>query len=182
MRNRSRAVPLVAGLLACSTTVAEVGNHYSGVNVGQLSQVQSETLLYEAQAERARAKRSIEKQGDSYTPPTTTNTSASGVAPVSMQTPDTLPVVKSVLGSHGSLRAVLLYSGGLEVEATLGGGELPGGYTVSVLTLNRVELTRNGKRYPLGFSTQEPAGAADTASFSRSRGQAITRSLPGSMR
>lgn len=174
MRNNHRSAPLV-GLLLLGTTAAQAAEPYAGVNVGQLSQVQSETLLYQAQAERAKAKRTVEAEGDSLTPPTPR--AQPGAVPVSAQAPETLPVVKSILGSRGSMRAVLLYSGGLEVNAYLGGGELPGGYTVSALTLDRVELTRNGQRYPLGFSNQEPA-ATGTPSTTRS-GVPVAPGLPG---
>lgn len=173
MRNSHRRV-LLAGLLL-GATAAQAAEPYAGVSVGQLSQVQSETLLYQAMAERAKAKRALEAEGDSLTPPTPR--AQPGAMPVSAQAPETLPVVKSILGSRGSMRAVLLYSGGLEVNAYLGGGELPGGYTVSALTLDRVELTRNGQRYPLGFSNQEPV-ATGTPSITRG-GVPGAPSLPG---
>ncbi|MFC2973869.1 type IV pilus biogenesis protein PilP [Azotobacter bryophylli] len=174
MRNSHRRVPLL-GLLLLGATAAQAAEPYAGVSVGQLSQVQSETLLYQAMAERAKAKRALEAEGGSLTSPTPR--AQPGAAPVSAQAPETLPVVKSILGSRGSMRAVLLYSGGLEVNAYLGGGELPGGYTVSALTLDRVELTRNGQRYPLGFSNQEPA-ATGTPSTTRS-GVPVAPGLPG---
>lgn len=136
----------------------------AGISVGELSAVQSETFLYKAQGERAKAIRSID--GDSP---------QSSVSPVSAYQPrpseppqlgsgsgEQLPVVKLVSGSSRALRATLLYSGGYEVDAQRSSQELPGGYRVESISLDSVVLSRAGKRYPLGFSSRAPSASFDS--------------------
>ncbi|MDY7563432.1 MULTISPECIES: type IV pilus biogenesis protein PilP [unclassified Pseudomonas] len=161
MRNEYLFLPVllaIAGLprlgLADESTV--------GISVGELSAVQSETYLYRAQGERAKAQRAIAGEE-----PRTLQPSPYGyqpIQPVSSNT-ESLPVVKLVYGSSQSLRATLLYSGGFEIEAQAGGRELPGGYKVESISMDDVVLTRSGKRYPLGFSSTAPVNrSADVSS------------------
>ncbi|QLG94694.1 type IV pilus biogenesis protein PilP [Pseudomonas yamanorum] len=138
-------------------------NTPSGVNVGELAIIQSQTILLNAKAERAKAERSITGEDQNVAaqptpalfpqvgfPPSTTS------AARSTETQQDVPVVKAVLGSGKRLRATLLYSGGFEVDADVSSKELPGGFRVATLTVENVTLERGGKRYPLGFSNQPP--------------------------
>ncbi|MFC6050866.1 type IV pilus biogenesis protein PilP, partial [Methylobacterium hispanicum] len=65
------------------------------------------------------------------------------------------PLVASIHGSGGSLRAVVLvpYVGQFTVRA---GTQLPEGMRVASVTDNGVEVVKNGKRFPLAFGTVVP--------------------------
>jgi type IV pilus biogenesis protein PilP len=124
----------------------------AGISVGELSKVQSETFLYKAQAERAAALRAIDGAQTNQPRPYSVEPAQLGSS-----SEELLPVVELVYGSSRSLHATLLYSGGGEVDAQVGGQELPGGYKAGGISLDSVVLTRNGKRYPLAFSTSAPS-------------------------
>lgn len=128
-------------VLLCVTSLSHAE---TAISVGELSTVQSETYLYKAQGERAKALRALE--GDGLSLPSTAVSSSS----------ERLPVVKMVSGPRQALRATLLYSGGYEVDALVGGAALPGGYSVVSISVDRVVLSRADKRYPLGFATTPP--------------------------
>jgi type IV pilus biogenesis protein PilP len=159
MRNKSLLFFCSAIAIAPSLGWAAEGN-LSGVNVGELAIVQSQTILYKAQAERAAAERSI--NGEAAQPAATFLPQGNFLPTASAQTRNAgtqqeLPVVKAVFGSGKRLRATLLYSGGFEVDADASSRELPGGYRIATLTVDTVTLEREGKRYPLGFSNLPPA-------------------------
>lgn len=158
-------------LLIASITVAAQGAHAAetgGVNVGELSAVQSQTLFFKAQAELNQAKASAGQGGaisvPAYAPaPATAPVSSSSTPAHSDQAqrapssaPEYLPVVKTLYGSPRDLRATLLYPNGQTAEARMGGGLLPGGYSLSGISLQGVELSRGGRRFPLGFADQAP--------------------------
>lgn len=134
-------------LLLCVTGLSHAE---TAISVGELSTVQSETYLYKAQGERAKALRALE--GDGLSLPSST-----AVSSIS----EHLPVVKMVSGPRQALRATLLYSGGYEVDALVGGPELPGGYSVVSISVDRVVLRRADKRYPLGFATTPPMATSN---------------------
>lgn len=158
MRNRKMFLPMVFAILGLHRVVlAEEGP--SGISVGALSAVQSETILYKAQGERAKALREI--KGDDL--------SAGQPFPYPYQpsqpvgaAKEPLPVVKLVSGSTKSLRVSLLYSGGFEIDAQVGGPELPGGYKLESISMDNVVVSRNGKRYSLGFSSTQPMANSAT--------------------
>lgn len=147
-----------------------------GITVGELSQVQSETILFKAQGERAKALREINGTGaqpastpqPSYLPqPATTPISrVSGIGEQSGTT-EQLPVVKLVYGVGKALHATLLYSVGFEIDASMASTDLPGGYRVASLSLDSVVLSRGGKRFPLGFSNRAPSYPVTTVSASQ---------------
>jgi type IV pilus biogenesis protein PilP len=138
-------------------------NTPSGVNVGELAIIQSQTILLNAKAEKAKAERSLNGEDQSVTAqPSPLTFSQGNLTPstsASARSADAqpeLPVVKAVFGSAKRLRATLLYSGGFEVDADTSSRELHGGYRVATLTFDNVTLERSGKRYPLGFSNTPP--------------------------
>lgn len=166
MRNESWLLGLVA--LACSYATASPPD-LSGINVGELGKVQSETILYRAQAERAKAERDI---GAAVTSSSTAVAGLEGLT--SQPTPilrepgePALPVVRTISGSSKKLQATLLFAGGIELDTTAG-REIPGGYRVVQVSLDGVTVERKGKRYQLGFSNQAPAGIS-----------AVPTALPG---
>lgn len=137
----------------------------SGVDVGELAIVQSQTILLKAQAERAAAERSINGEDSHSTAQSQSSFVPQGLLPPPISvtratdTQQELPVVKAIFGSAKRLRATLLYSSGFEVEADASARELPGGYRVANLTVDSVTLELDGKRYPLGFSSVPPGSA-----------------------
>jgi type IV pilus biogenesis protein PilP len=155
MRNEYLLLPVLLAVVGLPR-VGLADENTVGISVGELSAVQSETVLYKAQGERAKAMRDIGVTQPLPYPYQPTQPLAS--------TEEPLPVVKLVSGSSKSLRATLLYSGGFEIEAQAGGPELPGGYKVMSISLDSVVVTRSGKRYPLGFSSNMPAYSPPGAS------------------
>ena len=163
---RNKTLRLWCSILAFGAPICWASeNTPSGVNVGELAIIQSQTILLNAKAEKAKAERSINGEDHSatsqsspspllfsqgnFTQPTSASTRSADAQPE-------LPVVKAVFGSAKRLRATLLYSGGVEIDADASSRELPGGYRVAILTFDNVTLERNGKRYPLGFSNTPP--------------------------
>lgn len=155
-----------ANLLSLLLLVTSLSHAESAISVGELSAVQSQTYLYKAQGERAKALRALESEG---------GTASGTVVPSSAELP---PVIKLIYGPPQALRATLLYSAGYEVEARVGGPELPGGYSVSSIRLDSVALSRAGKRYPLGFASTAPT-QKDTGIGIPSQPMGLPGMLPG---
>lgn len=149
----------------------------SRINIGELSQVQSEALLFKAQAERARAQESIQGPGTTSTAPIRlTGQNSYSNSPPTNSAQSALPVVKTVFSSSRVLHATLLYASGFEVDASAGSTDLPGGYKVNSITLDSVILEHNGRRFSLGFSNRPPSFAIDSPQTSS---QPLTQMLPG---
>ncbi|UXZ99087.1 type IV pilus biogenesis protein PilP [Pseudomonas phytophila] len=139
----------------------------SRINIGELSQVQSETLLFAAQAARARAQEDI--VNGAKTPPSNIGQlrQSNLSPPAQASTAQTvLPVVKTVFRANNALHATLLYATGFEVDASMASADLPGGYKVISITLDSVVLGHNGRRFPLGFSTRPPIAQFDAPQVS----------------
>ena len=152
MRNKYLLLPVLFALTGISRVgLADDGS--SGITVGALSAVQSETAMYKAQCERAKALREINGPG-LQTGQALPYAFQATQQPAGAEEP--LPVVKLVSGSSKSLRVSLLYSGGFEIDAQVGGPELPGGYKLENISMDSVIVSRNGKRYSLGFSSSTP--------------------------
>lgn len=140
----------------------------SGISVGELGKVQSETILLKAKAERLKAERESNGEDTSSSPQQAPNgfpgsfmqqpAQPATPAPSRASSEPDLPVVRAITGSSRRLQATLLFSSGYELDAIVG-NVLPGGYRVSQITLDSVFLERAGKRYPLGFSDRAPTPA-----------------------
>lgn len=140
----------------------------SGISVGELGKVQSETILLKAKAERLKAERESNGEDTSSSAQQAPNgfpgafiqqpAQSAAPAPSRASSETDLPVVRAITGSSRRLQATLLFSSGYELDASVG-KELPGGYRVSQITLDGVFLERAGKRYPLGFSDRAPTPA-----------------------
>ncbi|GEM_PF-780759 len=154
-----------------------------GITVGELSRVQSETILYKAQGERAKALREINgtspqatttPQPSYLSQPVVAPASRVGGAPEQTGAVEQLPVVKLVYGVGTALHATLLYAGGFEIDASPASTDLPGGYRVANLSLDSVVLSRGGKRYPLGFSNRAPSYPVATIATGQVPGLPVT--------
>lgn len=158
MQNKTLWVLCSAITLFSSLGWATEGN-LAGVNVGELAIVQSQTILFKAQAERAKAEQSI--QGEVTRPSTANPFQPLSATLHGTDSQSDLPVVKAVFGSGKRLRATLLYSSGFEIDADSTSQELPGGYRIVTLTIDNVVVERDGKRFPLGFSHRSPTHSVD---------------------
>lgn len=172
MRSNSLSLLIAA---AFATNALATPSELSGISIGELGKVQSETILLKARAERAKAEREV--NGESPASPQAAGTVLSNPFPAAqpMQylpsesktaSGADLPVVKAITGSSQKMQAALLYSNGAEVDA-VAGRELPGGYRVVQITLDGVTLESKGKRYPLGFSNQAPSAANQPPALSQ---------------
>ncbi|MFA1030663.1 MULTISPECIES: type IV pilus biogenesis protein PilP [Pseudomonas syringae group] len=179
---------LLSGVAAGNMAVAADPSptDLSRINIGELSQVQSETLLFTAQAARARAKEDIVNGGKTSTSTSTsapvqvTQSAYTTPAPISNSTPQ-LPVVKTVFRMNNALYATLLYGSGFEVDASVGNAELPGGFKVISVSLDSVVLGHDGRRYPLGFSTRAPSGSIDAPQMSLQTLKPVAPGQPSAM-
>jgi type IV pilus biogenesis protein PilP len=158
MQNKLSLVLLSLWLPITVVQAAEPG--LSGIDVGELGRVQSETILFKAQTERNKAERTASGESDVQQAqqvqqvlpqvggfPTPSIPTTPGIRQPA------LPVVKQISGSGQKLRATLLYSGGSEIDAQPG-SELPEGFRVLQVTLDGVVLVREGRRFPLVFGNQ----------------------------
>jgi type IV pilus biogenesis protein PilP len=183
---RNKTLRLWCSILAFGAPICWASeNTPSGVNVGELAIIQSQTILLNAKAEKAKAERSINGEDQTATaqpsPMIFSQGNLTPPASASVRSADSqpeLPVVKAVFGSAKRLRATLLYSGGVEIDADASSRELPGGYRVAILNFDNVTLERSGKRYPLGFSNTPPVvpGNANNPAVSNTASATV---LPG---
>lgn len=173
MRINSACILLV-GMYATNALASETV--LSGISVGELGKVQSEAILYKAKAERDKAQKEAENVAGSSTiaAPFTVDRAPTPLTPIQPSAGPTseteqlgLPVIRSIGGSTRQLQAALLYSSGIEIDATPG-RNLPGGFRVTAVTLEGVIVERRGVRYELGFSNQVPsAGRQQTPTYPR---------------
>lgn len=154
MRNNLSLVLLSLWLPITGVQATESG--LSGISVGELGRVQSETILFRAKAERTKAEREASgplpepSQAAALFPNTGLPTPIPTVPGPRQQA---LPVVKEISGSGLKLRASLVYSDGSVIDARPG-SELPEGFRVQQITLDGVVLGKDGKRFPLGFGNR----------------------------
>ena len=111
--------------------------------LAELADIQLRRLTYEALTGMNEAKLAYEKTSR------VEDRSATGV-----------PAVRSVQGVGSQLYAVLVYAGGAQATARPG-EDVPGGYRVKAVSVDRVVLTRNGQDLRLGFSKEAPQAVSD---------------------
>ena len=114
-------------------------------SVGELSAVQSETIMYEAKAKRAEAQAKMlennAKAGLDATGPTVITSSV---------TANELPTITGISGAAGRLYATFRYRNGTTVTAK-SGDQISGGFRVAEVGIDRVVITRGDRRMPLQF-------------------------------
>lgn len=150
MRNRNLKHLLVLASVF-GTSLAWAGEPAS---VGDITRVQNETLLLNAQVKRAEAQASLSAKTKTNQP-----SASSSVQAEMLIDP---PVVKLVYGKGAQLYATFIFANGVMMDAKVGDA-LMGGFVVSVLSVERVELVRGKQRYPIGFSATFPTPAAPPA-------------------
>jgi type IV pilus biogenesis protein PilP len=147
---------LVVGLLII--TGQAVASELALPSVGELSAVQSETIMYEAKAKRAEAQAKMQennlKAGIDISGPT---------AVASAVTAGELPTITGISGAAGRLYATFRYANGTTVTAK-SGDQIAGGFRVAEVGIDRVVITRGDRRMPLQFGVAteppEPKGQA----------------------
>lgn len=130
--------------------------------VGDLSKVQSETIMYEAQAKRAEAKAKMQdnllKAGDDpASSQVNTNTAPSVVA-------SDVPTVMGISGVAGRLVASFRYGNGTTASSK-SGQQIPGGFTVAEVGIDRVVLTKGDRRIALQFGVASQPTQPTTAAM-----------------
>lgn len=138
MRNKA-GVALIPLMVAAAFAQAEG-------TVGDLSRIQSETIILKAKVSRATAQSELDAK--------------SRVGQVNDDVD--APVVKSVYGVGRKLFASFLYSNGVAMDAKQGDTIL-GGYKVVTLTVDKVELGKGKRRFVVGFSATAPTPAPQSA-------------------
>lgn len=144
---------------------------HAATTVGELTDVQAETILAEAKVRLAEAQAKLDGQ---VSTPMPAGLSAVQLPPRDVALP--APVVRTIYGSGGRMTASFLFPGGYEADASAG-QELPGGYRVESISLDKVLLSKDGKRFPVGFSNTAPSMPAQ----SQSMGGMVAPALPGAM-
>lgn len=143
---------LIALVLPSIGFCAEPG---AAATVGDLSQIQSDTILYDAKAARAEAKvkmqTSLAKAGDDLQ-------GGPAVAQVSVVAAE-LPTVIGISGAAGRLFASFRYPNGTTVSSK-SGEVIPGGYRVAEVGIDRVVLAKGDRRIPLQFGVASPPPAS----------------------
>lgn len=137
---RAVLIPLT-WLIALSSALLfmmQSGAAHAEDTVGNLSKIQSETMLLKAKRDKASVQAELDKSG------------AAGVAATGDE-----PVVRNVYGVGGQMAASFLYSSGVTVEGKVG-DTIIGGYKVVTITIDKVELSKGGKVFPVGFSATPP--------------------------
>ncbi|RQR11275.1 type IV pilus biogenesis protein PilP [Burkholderia stagnalis] len=120
--------------------------------VEQMTASQNATLMYTIRAREADAKAQFEQKSGGAT-----QSDDSGI-----------PVVTGIFGSHGVQYAKILFPDGVTADA-YPGRVVRGGYKVETVSLEKVELSKRGKRMELGTSDSAPA-PAKSASMQGSAG------------
>lgn len=113
--------------------------------VGELSDVQAQTILAEAKVRLAEAQSKL-----LGAEPSSSAGNESTLPPRDISLP--APVVRTIYGSGGRMTATFLFPGGYEADAGAG-QDLPGGYRVEAISMDKVMLSKGGKRFPVGFSS-----------------------------
>ncbi|SDG73334.1 type IV pilus biogenesis protein PilP [Pseudomonas benzenivorans] len=144
---------------------------HAAATVGELTDVQAETVLAEAKVRLAEAQAKLDGKVSTSVP---TGLSAVQLPPRDVALP--APVVRTIYGSGGRMTASFLFPGGYEADAGAG-QELPGGYRVESISMDKVLLSKDGKRFPVGFSNTAPSMPAQ----SQPMGGMVAPALPGAM-
>lgn len=141
--------------------------------VGELTDVQAQTVLAEARVRLAEAQAKLEGR---ETLPPSAEPSAMPLPPREVALP--APVVRTIYGSGGRMTASFLFPGGYEADAGAG-QELPGGYRVESITMDKVLLSKDGKRFPVGFSNTAPSMQAQRQAMDGMVAPALPGAMPG---
>lgn len=118
--------------------------------VGELSAVQSDTIMFEAKAKRAEAQlRMLENSAKAGSDPSAPGPFTSAV------TPTEVPTVEGISGAQGRLYATFRYPNGTSANGK-SGDSIPGEFKVAEVGIDRAVVTKNGRRFVLQFGVARP--------------------------
>ena len=133
---RSKAIyTTLLGMLVSGMAMAEA-------TVGDLSQIQGDTIIIRAKANRAAAQQDLDAK-------------ARGGLPSYAGGDTDAPVVKAVYGAGKQLYATFLYGSGVVMDAKAGDTIL-GGFKVVSVAVEKVELSKDGNKVQVGYSASAP--------------------------
>ncbi|VXC24364.1 Type IV pilus biogenesis protein PilP [Pseudomonas sp. 8Z] len=166
MRSRNEILtPMILCLLGCLTSLSQTAH---ATTVGELTDVQAQAVLAEARVRLAEAQAKL---------PPKPNTTAASTGTTTQPTKDVdlpAPVVRTIYGAGGRMTASFLFPGGVEADAGAG-QDLPGGYHVESVSMDKVMLSKSGKRFPVGFSNVAPSASTTMTQM----GSMVAPALPG---
>lgn len=162
MRNR---LCFTLVLLACGFS----GNT-PAQNIDELTRIQNETAVTEAKIKLAKAQKELDAtERETGTPLAPTLPGGNVVSGTSMMG-SPYPVMKTVFGERGRIKATFICAGGIEVVAGVG-DELPDGYRVDAISVDKATVSRKGRKTIIGFaSAHSSSGIPD-----------MNTNLPGTM-
>jgi len=167
---RSRNDILTALCLCLLGSLTPLSQPAHATTVGELTDVQAQAVLAEAKVRLAEAEGKLPQK------PGTTVASSSTAAHPPKDVDLPAPVVRTIYGAGGRMTASFLFSGGVEADAGAG-QDLPGGYHVESVSLDKVMLSKDGKRFPVGFSNVAPSAPTSMSQM----GSMVAPALPGAM-
>ncbi|MBA6068114.1 type IV pilus biogenesis protein PilP [Pseudomonas mosselii] len=141
MRTKPYALATVLTMVVAASNAAEAPVS----TVGELSKVQSQTLMYEAMAKRAEAQGKFQQNNAAAG-----NDAAGPALSVTAVTTKEVPTVTGISGAAGRLYATFRYPNGTTVSAK-SGDQIAGGFKVAEVGIDRVVITRGDRRLPLQF-------------------------------
>lgn len=162
---RANRSPLILAALWAVAALAQA-EEAAYPTVGDLSRVQSETMMFEAKAKRAEAHARM-TAGEMKAGIDTSNTPNQPSV-----TASELPTVTGISGAAGRLYATFRYPNGNTATAK-SGESIPGGFKVAEVSLDRAVITRGDRRIPLQY------GSAPTETAQPNMGQMLPGQLPG---
>lgn len=136
---------LVAAVAMAATNPVSAQIYNMGTparTIGDISTMLQETLYYEAALKLANAKKAVQE-----------------TANVEDLNTEGTPTVRGVQGVGSQLRATFVYPSGA-ITLAGAGATLPGGFKVDAVSVDRVVLSRNGRKIQLSFAGQ--GGAAQS--------------------
>ena len=174
MRSLNDALLSLSLFLLANLTGLALPVHASST-VGELSDVQAETVLAEAKVRLEEARSKLQGRNVTLEQGMTIS---STLPPAEMSLP--APVVRTIYGSGGKMTASFLFAGGYEADAGQG-QDLPGGYRVESISLDKVLLSKDGKRFPVGFSNTAPTVESTPQGLAMPIAPALPGAVPGQM-
>ncbi|WP_144241848.1 type IV pilus biogenesis protein PilP [Pseudomonas chlororaphis] len=141
---------LTLSICVLSSVICLPESAQAASTVGELTDVQAQAVLAEAKVRLAEAQAKLEGKE-----PVATTIGMSAMPPARDISPPE-PVVRAIYGSGGRITASFLFAGGYEADAGAG-QDLPGGYRVESISMDKVILSKDGKRFPVGFSNTAPS-------------------------
>lgn len=146
------AKPFYFGAMTLLLSAGQVLAAESIPTVGQLSQIQAETMLIEAEAKRAAAKAVLLKNKLSAGE----DIAATGGQQSESIVPGDLPTVTGISTMGGRLYATFRFQNGTSSRASAG-EIIPGNFKVTEITLERAVVTKGDRRIPLQTGVASPA-------------------------